>query len=1122
MKDDGPPETGGGRDGDSFSGATYSAGIALGLLALLSLLGPAGYLPEVPAFFVAALSIPLFAGMMVWILSGADSRLMPTPAERLAVWFAVGAGTLSITGFVTIVLEARLAHVMLVLAVLYACGLVFLLRRRLRYCEEARPVTVRARVSLPILVLLCIAVAAGLLTMLTPRDDDDWYYTAHIADYADQVPIASEDAIFGRDEPADGRSWFGGWWVVEALLARASGVDAVACHQVLLPLLLVPFAVLAVFTLARQLFQSVGWALAGCCLQVLYLVSSAFPHQSAGWMLLCRAGQDKTVASLLMVPVAAALGLILFRLASEKNESGNRGPHISFFIVFVASTVVHPQGIVWSGLALLPLAILELLRLRTRRSAIVLGLIVLAMGVSGAYLVSGKETLDETVDVLQQLNVESRAAPSLGSVYLPGEPLFEAEEVPAGFVAPGADMADAVNPLRVTRYPLAILGLVLTFVLLARVHRSLPARFLVCVTFSVLLLIFIPPGAALSARLMTFRTLYRLTWVLPWGLVIGLALSVFGLRARWAWIVVALITVLLARGNPANYITSLAEESWRSRPPVEVAEALKVLRKEPSPQGWVLTSAETGRFIAGFVPGASPAFYRGEGALRVTELQDLLGRHQPNRGDIDLVRRNRFRYALLDCGLPLAGALRRGWTNSEAIVENRLFTLWRIPDDLELGEPHRPGPNLVFMTVGGMRRDHVGCYGYERSTTPNVDKLARDGIRFGNAVCQSPQTIPSLASIFTGMNPRTHGTIGPAGTLGRRLTTVAELLADTGYLCSAFTGGHALDSCGLEQGFEAYWWVYDDFTLNQVRARYRRAEDPTTEAALSWLERHRESPLFVWVHWPHPGRPYRPPPLYLNTFAPYTGPGPGDGWLQASNVNRRKEPISKADLENLIDRYDGEVAFADAQIGRVLDKLHELGLSDSTIVVVTAAHGEVLYDHAAYFGHDRALYDEAIMVPVIIRSDAFSTATANLDSLTRSIDIIPTLLGLLDVEVPRAVEGKYLLALKEVPGPWPISHAFCEAFPFAPNGLPQHGVRTMDFKLVWKDVGPDSIEKQLYDLTRDPGEQHNVYATKKTEAARLDSLLTSWIGPDTRHPFHVPTPPNNTYRRLLRRLGYID
>lgn len=426
------------------------------------------------------------------------------------------------------------------------------------------------------------------------------------------------------------------------------------------------------------------------------------------------------------------------------------------------------------------------------------------------------------------------------------------------------------------------------------------------------------------------------------------------------------------------------------------------------------------------------------------------------------------------------------------------------------------------MTVSSMRKDHLGCYGYARPTSPNMDRLAGEGVRFGNVVCQSSQTAPSLASVFTGMNPRTHGAINHADTLDDRFSTLAELLAEQGYLTSAFTSGYALDSCGLEQGFDLYWRVYDHFTLQQTHARYQRHEDPTTGAVLAWLEGYKESPLFLWVHWLHPRRPYDPPPEQAKAFGQVWEPARHREQQPVSSSKSRSPALSDEEVEAFVDRYDGEVAFADVQVGRVLDKLDALGLRENTIVVLTADHGEVLYDHEHYFGHEKALYDEAIMIPLVIQGDAVVIPDARADSLARSIDIMPTVLGLLDVEIPEAVEGENLLPLLAGSGDWKIDYAFCETFPFTSDGLPRHAVRTTDSKIVWKDAGSDSIKKEFYALKHDPGELHNLYTSDFPEAARLDSILARWIGHDTRHPIHIPDPPNGRRRRLLRRLGYID
>jgi len=206
----------------------------------------------------------------------------------------------------------------------------------------------------------------------------------------------------------------------------------------------------------------------------------------------------------------------------------------------------------------------------------------------------------------------------------------------------------------------------------------------------------------------------------------------------------------------------------------------------------------------------------------------------------------------------------------------------------------------------------------------------------------------------------------------------------------------------------------------------------------------------------------------------------------------------------------------------VLDRLAALGLADSTIVVLTADHGEVLNDHDDYFGHDAALYDEAVMIPLVVGGAPVSLRAVEDDSLVRSIDVMPTLLGVLDISIPEAVEGENLLAIPEGSGRWPIEHAFCETFPFASEAMPSHAVRTIGSKLIWRDAGQDSIEKEFYDLAGDPRELDNRYSKDSAEPARLDSILTRWIGPDTHHPVHIEDTRNARTLRLLRRLGYTD
>jgi arylsulfatase A-like enzyme len=434
---------------------------------------------------------------------------------------------------------------------------------------------------------------------------------------------------------------------------------------------------------------------------------------------------------------------------------------------------------------------------------------------------------------------------------------------------------------------------------------------------------------------------------------------------------------------------------------------------------------------------------------------------------------------------------------------------------------HEPRLNVVVITIDTLRADHLACYGYPKPTSPRMDEFAGDNVLFETVACQSSQTLPSHTSIFTGLNVRTHKVISHESPLADELTPLAEILKDRGYTTGAFISSHALDSkYNLTQGFDTYWQIHKKIPLPERVANQDRMIDPTTDAALEWLDEHGKSSFFLWIHWFHPHRPYNPPQRYRQEFAGgYDGPASSEPDF-IMKVWRERIRLADADVNHLIGRYDGEIAFSDVQVGRILDRLAAMDLMATTIVIVTSDHGEILYEHEYYFGHDIALYDECIMIPLIIHAPELEIGRARIDEFVQSIDILPTLLDLLRVDHPTGLEGKSLLPLIAGAVASTVDFCFLETFPFPEKCPPRHAVRTADDKIIWKETVPDSLIKEYYDLLTDPAEQENLYPDPR--AARLDSILTEWIKPEGLHPAPIPTAKEAGRWRILKSLGYVD
>jgi arylsulfatase A-like enzyme len=432
-------------------------------------------------------------------------------------------------------------------------------------------------------------------------------------------------------------------------------------------------------------------------------------------------------------------------------------------------------------------------------------------------------------------------------------------------------------------------------------------------------------------------------------------------------------------------------------------------------------------------------------------------------------------------------------------------------------------PNIIIITIDTLRADHLSCYGYPRPTSPHIDAFAGDAALFENACCQSSQTLPSHTSIMVGTNPRTHKVISHESYLDEDVTTLAEMLKARGYQTAAFISSHALDSkYHLDQGFDTYWEVHKEFSIQERQIQKIQEKCATTDAALAWLDDASDSEFFLWIHWFDPHRPYDPPARYLNRFAgDYKGMVSSDADF-IMNAWRQRIDLTREDVDYLIGRYDGEIAFTDVQVGRLIDALKSRGLLDNTIVVITADHGEILYEHEYYFGHDIGLYEECIMVPLIIRVPGLDTAGLRLSPMVQSLDIMPTVLEVLGIKRPAYLEGKSLIPLLRGSDQPTTTYAFSETFPFPEKCPPRHAVRTADAKLIWKETEGDTLQRVYFDLASDPGEQNDIYASGRPEAVRLDSVLARWVAKGGLHPARVPTAEETGRLRILKSLGYVD
>jgi hypothetical protein len=650
----------------------------IGIIAILSLLGATRPLPPYLSFSLSALAIILFPGIALTRLIAGSRIDQDTLPELLATWFVVGIGAVSAIGLLGLALRLRLSELMPVLIISYAVMVVLSILRRTHSRSAHQDGTGKepgSGCSAVTIAVMCIAVGSGLLTLLTPRDYDDWYYLAYIKDYVVDVPLAAGDAIFGMGNPVTPRIWFGGgWWVLEALLAKVSGIDPIALHQIYLPILVLPFSVFAVYTLAKHVFRSSGAALIACFLQVWFYLSSAYPYKSTGWMVFARIAQDKAVSCFVVVPLAAALAVRLIREVTEDQGRGQKQTVFLYWFAAFTTAVIHGMGPAWCALLIVPFAFIEWLRSRTAGSARALASVLFPLFACTLILISARGLVSEVVTALAPDPV--RTPGLLSSVYLPGDPFRLGTDTTNPITWFSRETLLTLNPLFVTRYPVAIAGLVLSLALIRYLKSSPAARFLLAATATTFLLLFTPTGIRIASWAMTPRLAFRLCWIFPWGFIIAFFLMRLRLRAVLMLILLAAIVLGLARGNPANYVSLFLKMRERNRPSSEAVDAFAFLASQPSPQGVILASESTGRMIPAFLPEGYPVNFRESGPVDrerlklITELTSIDGTF------LEEIERNQVAYILIENAKPLARTLNESNAGFRLEYTNQSYSVW--------------------------------------------------------------------------------------------------------------------------------------------------------------------------------------------------------------------------------------------------------------------------------------------------------------------------------------------------------------------------------------------------------------------------------------------------------------
>jgi arylsulfatase A-like enzyme len=398
-----------------------------------------------------------------------------------------------------------------------------------------------------------------------------------------------------------------------------------------------------------------------------------------------------------------------------------------------------------------------------------------------------------------------------------------------------------------------------------------------------------------------------------------------------------------------------------------------------------------------------------------------------------------------------------------------------------------PRFNVVLISLNSLRADHLSGYGYNLNTAPNIEKLAKDGFLFERAEAQSNWTLPSQASLFTSKYVHSHGVFNRDQKITKKELTLPKILKLYGYKTAAFVGGlDMVAEYGLDQGFDSY----SDKTGGSPTISFKE----TMPEILKWLRKNKNEKFFLFIQSYDIHYPYSHPEPYDHMYdRDY------DGVLSGLTIDYpflktirngkvllkgKQEALGAEDIGHIIAHYDGGITYADKFVGEFLDEIGKLKLSGNTIVILTAEHGDELYDHGNFdrFGKN-ILYEEVTRVPLIIKNPALNSKGKRITGLVQLVDIMPTVLDFLKIPVNKESQGASLLPLMEGKN----ANDDFDKYVYAEADNLKRSIRGKEWKLI------DSAGAyELYNLVEDPREKNNLASLRPELVYELVQRLSEW------------------------------
>lgn len=449
--------------------------------------------------------------------------------------------------------------------------------------------------------------------------------------------------------------------------------------------------------------------------------------------------------------------------------------------------------------------------------------------------------------------------------------------------------------------------------------------------------------------------------------------------------------------------------------------------------------------------------------------------------------------------------------------------------------------NIIFIIVDALRPDHLKVNGYFRDTSPAIDRLSKEGASFQNCYTVLPRTNPSVTSILTGLYPHVHG-IRMVGNnkLSGKISSLPQILKSHGYKTAYI--GEPVHRCGLENGFDDFlllsWNVKNKIKKNLFRIIKPKerigAAHQYTDTSISWIKKNKDKKFFICLHYNELHWPYHSP--FENFFdESYEGKHDfntlGNGKFTRGDLIFGHVRLPKEEVDHAISHYDGNIRYIDSQIQRLTDFLKSRGLYENTLIVLTSDHGENFGEHNFYFQHGASLYQPSLKTPLIFVKSGLIPKNKRISENVQIIDVMPTVLDLLNIPLIDKIDGKSLLPLVENKAQNARDFVFAESIEEHFEGNKRvffSGVKGKWRTMIvgnWKIIyipHPENDIFELYNLEEDPDETTSLIDKEKKIAAQMKIKILDFLKSQSNEGDADLSDLTEKSKKLLRKLGYIN